>query len=111
LTHRWLLKSHRRDHYRWRTPDGDWYPNGAWRLGFVGGYTFEENGARNLGGYSGFSFYATGVTLAMDTRIIGEASAYMGAFVDSNGNPLDGGPARSSRWEHHSAGPVHRAGG
>ena len=37
------------------------------------------------------SFYATGITPAMDTRIVGKGSQYMGAFVDANGNPLDGG--------------------
>jgi hypothetical protein len=60
-------------------------------LGFIGGYKFEENGARLLNAYSGFFFYATGVTPAMDTRIVGEGSQYMAAFVDSHGDPLDGG--------------------
>ena len=77
--------------YRWRTPDGYYYPKSAWRLGFIGGYKFEENGARNLDAYSGFFFYATGVTPAMDTREVGVGSQYMAAFVDSNGNALDGG--------------------
>ena len=26
--------------------DGYWYPDSNWRIGFVGGYKFEENGAR-----------------------------------------------------------------
>jgi hypothetical protein len=77
--------------FRWRTADGYYYPNSAWRLGFIGGYKFEENGARNLDAYSGFFFYATGVTPAMDTREVGVGSQYMAAFVDSNGNALDGG--------------------
>jgi hypothetical protein len=77
--------------YRWRTPDGYWYPNSAWRLGFIGGYKFEKNGARLLNAYSGFFFYATGITPAMDTKKVGVGSQYMAAFVDSNGNPLDGG--------------------
>lgn len=77
--------------YKWRTPDGYYYPNSAWRLGFIGGYKFEENGARLLNAYSGFFFYATGVTPAMDTRMVGVGSQYMGAFVDANGNALDGG--------------------
>ncbi|MFZ2089992.1 MAG: DUF1254 domain-containing protein [Desulfobaccales bacterium] len=77
--------------YRWRTPDGYWYPNSAWRLGFVGGYKFEENGARLLDAYGGFFFYATGVTPAMDTKMVGVGSQYMAVFVDSSGNPFDGG--------------------
>jgi hypothetical protein len=40
--------------YRWQTPDGYYYPNSAWHLGFIGGYKFEENGARLLNAYSGF---------------------------------------------------------
>ena len=77
--------------YRWRNTDGYYYPHSAWRLGFIGGYKFEENGARLLDAYSGFFFYATGVTPAMDSRIVGKGSQYMAAFVDSNGKPLDGG--------------------
>ncbi|MBP1748658.1 MAG: hypothetical protein H6Q52_1197 [Deltaproteobacteria bacterium] len=79
--------------YRWRTPEGYYYPDtkSAWRLGFVGGYKFEENGARNLDAYSGFFFYATGVTPAMDSKEVGQGSQYMAAFVDSKGDPLDGG--------------------
>lgn len=80
--------------YRWRGSDGYWYPDDPkshWRLGFVGGYKFEENGARLLNAYSGFFFYATGVTPAMDTRTIGEGSQYLAMMVDSNGAVLDGG--------------------
>ena len=79
--------------YRWRSPEGYFYPDtkSAWRIGFVGGYKFEENGARHLDGYAGFFFYATGVTPAMDSKTLGEGSQYMAAFVDSKGKPLDGG--------------------
>jgi hypothetical protein len=77
--------------YRWRTADGYYYPNSAWRLGFIGGYQFEENRARLLDAYSGFFFYATGVTPAMDSKMVGVGSQYMAAFVDSQGNPFDGG--------------------
>jgi len=79
--------------YRWRTPEGFYYPDtkSAWRLAFIGGYKFEENGARVLDAYSGFFFYATGVTPAMDSKTVGEGSQYMAAFVDANGRPLDGG--------------------
>lgn len=77
--------------YKWRTPDGYYYPNSAWRLGFIGGYKFEVEGARQLDAYSGFFFYATGVTPAMDSKVIGQGSQYMAAFVDSKGNMLDGG--------------------
>lgn len=77
--------------YKWRTPEGYYYPNSAWRLGFIGGYKFEVDGARQLDAYSGFFFYATGVTPAMDSKVIGQGSQYMAAFVDSKGNMLNGG--------------------
>ncbi len=79
--------------YKWRGSDGYWYPDtkSNWRLGFIGGYKFEEKGARQLNAYSGFFFYATGVTPAMDTKIVGEGSQYMVGFVDAAGNALDGG--------------------
>lgn len=77
--------------YRWRTADGYWYPDSAWRRGFVGGYKFEDGNARLLDAYSSFFFYATGVSPAMDTRLVGVGSQYLAAFVDSKGNPLDGG--------------------
>jgi hypothetical protein len=77
--------------YRWRSPDGYYYPKSAWRLGFVGDYKFQEGGARLLDAYSGFFFYATGVTPAMNSRTVGEGSQYMAAFADSQGERLDGG--------------------
>jgi hypothetical protein len=77
--------------YRWRGADGYYYPNSAWRLAFIGGYKFEINGARMLDAYSGFFFYATGITPAMDSKSVGVGSQYMAAFVDSKSNQLDGG--------------------
>lgn len=77
--------------YRWRTPDGFYYPNSAWRLGFLGGYNFTIDGARYLDAYSAYFFYATGVTPAMESRVVGEGSQYMAAFVDAKGKVLDGG--------------------
>lgn len=79
--------------YKWRGSDGYYYPDSKsnWRLGFIGGYKFAEKGARQLNGYSGFFFYATGVTPAMDSKTVGEGSQYMAAFVDAKGDALDGG--------------------
>jgi hypothetical protein len=77
--------------YRWRLPEGFFYPNSAWRTGFLGGYKFEENGALILDAHTFFFFYATGITPAMDSKMIGMGSQYMAAFIDSLGNPLDGG--------------------
>jgi len=77
--------------YRMRLKEAYFYPNSAWRSGFLGGYKFEDNGALILDSYSAFFFYATGVTPAMDSKVVGQGSQYMGAFVDTEGKPLDGG--------------------
>ncbi len=76
---------------RLRIKESYYYPNSAWRSGFYGGYEFEEDGARVLDAYSAFFFYATGVTPAMDSKVVGSGSQYMAAFVDAKGQPLDGG--------------------
>jgi len=80
--------------YRWRGSDGYWYPDDPkshWRVGFIGGYKFEDEGARLLNGYSGFFFYATAVAPAMDMKIVGEGPQFLAMFVDSEGDALDGG--------------------
>ena len=78
--------------YRMRLPEAYFYPHSAWRSGFLGGYRFTDpSGALILDSYASFFFYATGVTPAMDSRTVGQGSQYMAAFVDAEGNPLDGG--------------------
>jgi len=77
--------------FRMRLKEAYYYPNSAWRGGFIGGYEFKDNGALILDAYSSFFFYATGVTPAMDSKVVGQGSQYMAAFVDSKGKPLDGG--------------------
>ena len=54
-------------------------------------YTFRENGARMLDARTSFFFYATGITPAMAVKTVGVGSQYTVAFVDSEGQPLDGG--------------------
>jgi hypothetical protein len=77
--------------YRWRMKEGFFYPDSAWRTGFLGGYKFEDKGTLILDAYSFFFFYATGITPSMDSKVVGQGSQYMGAFIDSMGNPLNGG--------------------
>jgi hypothetical protein len=77
--------------YRMRIKEAYYYPNSAWRGGFIGGYEFKDGNALILDAYSSFFFYATGVTPAMDSKVVGQGSQYMAAFVDSKGNLLDGG--------------------
>ena len=77
--------------YRLRNRDGYYYANGNWRLPFFGGYRFEwQPGVANLDAAAFFFFLATGVTPAMDTKIVGEGSIYPWAALDAQNNPLDG---------------------
>ena len=78
--------------YRIREKADYYYSNSAWRLPFVGGYKFEEPpGVLNLDGYVMFYFLATGVTPAMEEKMVGLGSQYAWAAADAGGNPLDGG--------------------
>ena len=74
-----------------REKDAYFYPNSGWRLPFFGGYKFEAApGVANLDGAAFFYFFATGVTPAMEMKMIGEGSQYPWSDQDSKGNPLDG---------------------
>jgi len=78
--------------YRLRERAGYYYDNANWRLPFFGGYKFESQpGVANLDAAAFFFFLATGVTPAMDTKIVGEGSIYPWTALDANSNPLDGG--------------------
>ncbi len=77
--------------YRSRVKEAYFYPDSAWCNPMnVSGYTFQDNGVSLLDMNIFFFFYATGITPAMDSKEVGQGSQYMGAFVDSKGNPMDG---------------------
>lgn len=78
--------------YRSREKDAYFYPNSAWCNPMnASGYTFEKDGVSLLDMNTFFFFYATGITPAMDSKVVGQGSQYMAAFVDSKGKGLDGG--------------------
>ncbi len=77
--------------YRMRQREAYFYPDGSWRNGFLGGYQFQDNGVALLDSSAQFFFYATGVTPAMEAKMVGSGSQYAGAFVDAAGEPFDGG--------------------
>ena len=63
--------------YHWRQKDGYYYSNSNWQLPFVGGYLFQwQPGVMNLDAYSFFYFMATGVTPAMEEKMVGRGSQY-----------------------------------
>ncbi len=74
-----------------REKDAFFYPNSAWRLPFFGGYKFEVSpGVANLDGAAFFYYFATGVTPAMEEKMVGKGSQYPWTALDANGNPFDG---------------------
>ncbi len=78
--------------FHWRQKDGYYYPDSAWMRPFVGGFRFEwQPGVQNLDAYSYYYWLATGVTPAMEEKMVGRGSQYAWAARDAKGNPLDGG--------------------
>ncbi len=78
--------------FHWRQKDGYYYENSNWQRPFVGGYLFQSQpGVLNLDAYSYYYFLATGVTPAMEEKLVGRGSQYAWACRDAGGNALDGG--------------------
>jgi hypothetical protein len=78
--------------FRMRDKDAFFYPDSSWRLPYFGGYQFMVSpGVSNLDGYVFFYYFATGVTPAMEMKMVGQGSQYPWAATDSKGNPFDGG--------------------
>ncbi len=76
--------------YRMREKEAYYYEGSAWRTAFLGGYSFERDGIKLLDSASQYYFYATGVTPAMEAKMVGSGSQYALAFVDAQGQPLVG---------------------
>jgi hypothetical protein len=75
-----------------RAKDAYYYETGNWQLPFIGGYTFQTApGVLNLDGANFYYFMATGVTPAMEEKLVGKGSQYAWTARDGNGNALDGG--------------------
>jgi hypothetical protein len=76
--------------FRSRIPEAFYYPDSTWRQ-WLGGYEFQtQPGVRFLDAASFFYFYATGVTPAMEAKMVGQGSQYAVGLWDSTGEPLDG---------------------
>lgn len=84
--------------FRIRQKEDFYFENSAWRLPFLGGYKFQSQpGVLNMDGYIMYYFLATGVTPAMEEKMVGQGSQYAWAAVDSKGAPLDGGKSYKLR--------------
>ena len=76
--------------YQSRIPEAFYYPNSTWRQ-WLGGYKFQKQpGVAYLDAAAFFYFYATGVTPAMEAKMVGQGSQYAVGLMDSQSNPLDG---------------------
>ena len=75
-----------------RDPRQYFYPGeGVWHNPFIEGrYDFLINGARLLDSRIYMHFYATGITPAMAIKNVGKGSQYEIAYLDKDGNALDG---------------------
>lgn len=78
--------------YQSREPEAKVYPDRNFEYIFVGGsHEFMRNGAMNLDARNLFHFTAICVSPAMILKTVGAGSQYLGAYVDGNGDYLDGG--------------------
>jgi len=78
--------------FRMRGDEAFYYPgSSSWQLPFVGGYRFERQpGVLNLDAYIYYYFMATGVTPAMEEKMVGQGSQYAWTPKDEAGKPLYG---------------------
>ncbi len=75
-----------------RQKEAYYYADSSWQLPFVGGYKFQtQPDVLNLDAYIFYYFMATGVTPAMEMKMVGEGSQYAWTAKDAKGAPLDGG--------------------
>jgi len=60
-----------------RQKEAYYYPNSAWQLPFIGGYKFQtQPDVLNMDAYIYYYFMATGVTPAMEEKMVGLGSQY-----------------------------------
>jgi hypothetical protein len=78
--------------FKIRSKEAYYFENSQWRLPFFGGYKFQSSpGVSNLDGAVFYYFFATGVTPAMEEKLVGRGSQYPWTANDAKGDPLDGG--------------------
>lgn len=76
-----------------RGRDAFFYPDSksSWRLPFFGGYKFQSQpGVSKLDGAVFYYMFATGVTPAMEEKMVGRGSQYPWTALDADGKPFDG---------------------
>ena len=92
--------------FKIRQKEDYYYANSAWRLPFLGGYKFEDQpGVLNLDGYIMYYFLATGVTPAMEEKMVGRGSQYAWAARDAKQQPT----GRRERTTSCTCRPISRS--
>lgn len=84
-----------------RGRDAFFYPDSksSWRLPFFGGYKFQSQpGVSNLDGAVFYYMFATGVTPAMEEKMVGQGSQYPWTALDADGKPFDGSKSYRLTW-------------
>jgi hypothetical protein len=76
-----------------RDPQVQIYPDRHWERIFISGYQFERDGARLFDARTLFHYTAIVVTPAMEVKMVGVGSQYLGTYRDADGAYLDGGQA------------------
>lgn len=76
--------------YRFRAPEAYCYPDSAWRLGILGGYSCTENGVLLLDSATALYFLAAATSPSWDQKMVGTGSQYAVANLDATGAPFDG---------------------
>ena len=80
--------------FRMRDKEAFYYAGSSWQVPFIGGYKFQTQlDVLNMDAYIYYYFMATGVTPAMEEKMVGQGSQYAWTAKDANGAPLDGGKA------------------
>jgi len=75
-----------------RQKEAYYYADSSWQLPFIGGYKFQtQRDVLNLDAYIFYYLMATGVTPAMEMKLVGQGSQYAWTARDAKGALLDGG--------------------
>ncbi len=76
--------------YRFRQREAYYYAGSAWRMGYLGGYLLQDDGAALLDSAAQAYFMSGAVAPAMEVKMVGAGSQYAIAFVDATDAPFDG---------------------
>ena len=78
--------------FRTRDKDAFYYPNSAWKMGWIGNDAdFSPGGVLNLDARTYYCYMGIGTTPAVTVKMLGAGSQYAFAHLDATSQYLDGG--------------------